>query len=121
VGRRTVLPPGTFFRGPELARRIRELQLHREAGRPRGGRTLFGAWEVGEVYKVADLIKGIFGKRGLVEVSANDPGLLLGGYFDDDPSNPTAPIGPERPRVFPFQGRNLADFEAAIATWRAHR
>lgn len=107
--------PGHIFGGEDLARRLRDLQLHREAGRPKG-QTAFGTWDVGEVCKVADLIREIFGRSGVVEVDQHDPGLLKGGYFTGEPGPPGC-----RPALYPFQGRNLADFEAAIATWRSHR
>ena len=72
---------------------------------------MFGSWDVGEAVKVADLVKEVFGYRGVVEVSQDDPGLLLGGYFLD---NDTRRPGDQRRRTFPFQGRSLAEFEEQI-------
>jgi hypothetical protein len=104
-----------------MRRRLRDIQADQEAG-GRKGQTIFGSWDVGEVCKVADLIRGIFGDAGVVEIDQSDPGLLKAGRFTDGKRPGKGQmIGPLRPTELPFAGRNLSDFEAQIAAWRAHR
>jgi len=97
------------------------MQAEQEAG-GRQARTIFGTWDVGEVMKVCDLVRGIFGDAGVVEIDQSDPGLLKAGRFTDGlRPRPGKMIGPLRPTELVFSGRCLADFEAQISTWRAHR